>query len=95
MYLYGGSRQLPTRPSRLSSLLIVLAVAEGLLAVFVAALEPILAKTALLICHLSGLLGEATAIITAAIFLAFLALVLAVLGAGGRIGAGGRVGAGG
>lgn len=73
----------------------MLAVAEGLLAVFVAALEPLLAKTALLICHLSGLLVEATAIITAAIFLAFLALVLAVVGAGGRIGAGRRIGAGG
>ena len=66
----------------------MLAVAEGLLAVFVAAVEPIFAKTALLVRHLNGLLVEATAIITAAIFLAFLALVLAVLGAGGRIGAG-------
>ena len=73
----------------------MLAVAEGLLAVFVAAVEPIFAKTALLVRHLNGLLVEATAIITAAIFLAFLALVLAVLGAGGRVGAGRRVGAGG
>ena len=78
-----------------SFLLVALAVAEGLLAVFVAILEPIFAKTALLIRHLSGLLVEAAAIIAAAIFLAFLALVLAVLGAGGRIGAGRRRGRGG
>ena len=71
----------------------VLALAEGLLAVLVAVLELSFSKSALLIHHLDGLLIEATAIITAAIFLAFLALVLAVLGAGGR--AGRRVGAGG
>ena len=66
--------------------LIILAIPERGLAATVALLELIAAQAALLVVHLALHSGETSVVFSATVALAFLAVFLAVIGAGGVVG---------